>query len=150
MNSLQEIQDFLSPKKLALAGVSRNPKKFGGAVLSELKKKGFDLYPVHPVATEIDGISCYSSVSSLPQGVENLFITTRKDQTAKLVEEAGKRGIKKIWIQQHSETPEALQIAKSQNIPVISGRCIFMFADPVSSVHGFHRWISRLFGSYPN
>jgi predicted CoA-binding protein len=149
MSSLQEIQDFLQPKKLAIAGASRNPKKFGGAILAELKKKGFDLYPVHPVATEIEGISCYSSVSNLPDGVDHLFITTRKNQTAGLVEEAVKRGIKKIWIQQHSDTPEALQIAKKQNIPVISGRCIFMFVEPVTSVHSFHRWISRLFGSFP-
>jgi hypothetical protein len=81
--------------------------------------------------------------------VDRLLITTRKDQTAGLVEEAVKKGITKIWIQQRSDTPEALQIAKKHNIPVITGRCIFMFADPVTSVHHFHRWISKLFGSFP-
>ena len=149
MNTLQEIQEFLMPKKLAIAGASRNPKKFGGTVMTELSKKGFELFPVHPVATEINGVPCFKSISELPKGVEHLFITTQKSQTTGLVEQAIEHGIRRIWIQQHSETPEALDIAKKHNIPVISGRCIFMFADPVSSVHGFHRWISRLFGSYP-
>jgi predicted CoA-binding protein len=149
MNTLQEIQEFLEPKKLAIAGASRNPKKFGGTVVTELIKKGFELFPVHPVATEINGVPCFKTISELPGGVENLFITTQKSQTAGLVEQAIQHGIRRIWIQQHSETPEALEIARKHNVPVISGRCIFMFADPVSSVHGFHRWISRLFGSYP-
>jgi len=149
MNTLQEIQEFFKPNKLAIAGASRNPKKFGGTVMTELTKRGLELFPVHPEAKEINGVPCFKAISELPAGVDHLFITTQKSQTSGLVEQAVQHGIKKIWIQQHSETPDALEIAKKNNIPVISGRCIFMFAEPVSSVHGFHRWISKLFGSYP-
>jgi uncharacterized protein len=149
MNTLQEIQEFFKPNKLAIAGASRNPKKFGGTVMTELRKRGLELFPVHPEAKEINGVPCYKAISELPAGVDHLFITTRKSQTTGLVEQAVQHGIRKIWIQQHSETPEALEIAKKHNIPVISGRCIFMFAEPVSSVHGFHRWLSKIFGSYP-
>ena len=39
MATLNEIRKFLAPKKLAIAGVSRNPKKFGGSVFKELKEK---------------------------------------------------------------------------------------------------------------
>jgi uncharacterized protein len=149
MNTLQEIQEFFKPNKLAIAGASRNPKKFGGTVMTELTKRGLELFPVHPEAKEINGVPCFKAISELPAGVDHLFITTRKSQTSGLVEQAVQHGIRKIWIQQHSETPEALEIAKQNNIPVISGRCIFMFAEPVSSVHGFHRWLSKIFGGYP-
>lgn len=149
MTTQQEISDFLSTKKLGIAGASRNPKKFGGMVLAELKKKGYELYPVHPEAKEIDGITCYQSVAELPAGIEHLYIVTPKNQTAGIVEQAVKYGISKIWIQQKSETPEALDMAKQQNIPVISGRCIMMFLEPVSGFHGFHRWMMKLFGSLP-
>ncbi len=149
MNTLSEIQDFLQPKKLAIAGASRNPKKFGGIVFAELKKKGFELYPVHPVAVEIDGIACVRSVALLPEGVDHLYIVTPRDQTTGVVEQALRHGIRKIWIQQKSETPEALEMAMKQNVPVISGRCMMMFAEPVGSIHGFHRWLSKVFGGYP-
>jgi predicted CoA-binding protein len=149
MNTLNEITDFLGTKKLAIAGASRNPKKFGGIVLAELKKKGFELYPVHPEANEIEGIPCYRSVDDLPSGVDRLYIVTTPGQTTGIVQQAVKKGISKIWIQQKSETKEALEIAHSQNIPVISGRCIMMFLEPVGGFHGFHRWLTRLFGSYP-
>ncbi|HOI50514.1 MAG TPA: CoA-binding protein [Prolixibacteraceae bacterium] len=149
MNTLAEIKSFLEPKKLAVAGASRNPKKFGGIVLAELKKKGFELYPVNPAAGEISGLKCYASVSDLPDGVDKLLIVTPGTQTAAVVEQAIRRGVGSIWIQQKSETPEALDLARQHRMKVISGRCILMFAEPVESIHGFHRWLSKVFGSYP-
>jgi len=149
MTTLKDIQDFLGPKKLAIAGASRDPKKFGGTILTELAKRGYELFPVHPEAEEINGVPCYKTIAALPEGVDHLFITTRKNQTTDLVEQALKRGIRMIWIQQHSETPQALELAGKNGVPVISGRCIFMFMEPVSGPHAFHRWLSRVFGSYP-
>jgi predicted CoA-binding protein len=81
--------------------------------------------------------------------VEHLYIVTPAKETARVVEDAVAYGIKQIWIQQKSETPAALELARQSGIPVIHGRCMMMFAEPVGSIHGFHRWISRLFGQYP-
>jgi predicted CoA-binding protein len=61
--------------------------------------------------------------------------------------EAISRGIKKVWIQQGSETAEVLKTARQAGITVISGKCILMYADP-SGVHKFHRRINKLFGKY--
>jgi uncharacterized protein len=149
MDSLAEIQEFLSEKKLVIAGASRNPKKFGGVVFTELKKKGYELYPVHPEAVEIGGVRCYASFSNLPKGMDNLYIVTPAKETEGIVAEAIRYGVRKIWIQQKSETKEALSLATGKGIPVISGRCMMMFAEPVGSFHGFHRWLNRLFGAYP-
>jgi uncharacterized protein len=149
MITLNEIQQFLEPKKMAMAGVSRNPKKFGGAIFTELKNKGFDLYPINPNVEEIHGVKCYKSVSELPGDVKHLFIVTPKKETAGIVAEAAAKGIERIWIQQSSDTPEAIEIAKAENIPVIYQKCMMMFADPVKSIHGFHRSIVKFFGGYP-
>jgi uncharacterized protein len=149
MITLNEIKKFLEPKKLALAGVSRNPKKFGGSVFIELKNKGFDLYPVNPNVDEIYGVKCYRTVADLPGDVKNLLILTPKKETAAIVASAAEKGIERIWIQQSSDTPEALEIAAAEKIPVISGKCIFMFAEPVTSVHKFHRSLAKFFGGYP-
>jgi uncharacterized protein len=149
MVTLNEIQKFLEPRKMAIAGVSRNPKKFGGAVFRELKEKGFDLYPINPNAEEIQGIKCYKSVDEIPAGVEHLFIVTSKSETETISRAAVKKGIKMIWIQQHSETTEAVNVIQEAGIPLIYKKCMMMFADPVKSVHGFHRFLVKAFGSYP-
>jgi predicted CoA-binding protein len=146
---LNDIQKFLKPKKLAVAGASRNPKKFGGTVLKELKEKGFEVYPVNPHASEIQELKCYRSVTELPADVYHLLIVTPKNETLKIADEAISKGIKMIWIQQMSETPDAVNSVRNAGIPLISKKCILMFADPVTGPHRFHRFLVKLFGRYP-
>lgn len=149
MVTLNEIQKFLAPRKIAMAGASRNLKKFGGAIFKELKKKGFELYPVNPNTDVIQGVKCYKSVDELPEDVEHLFIVTSKEDTDFVAQAAIKKGIKMIWIQQKSDTPEAVKAIEEAGIPLIHKKCIMMFADPVKSVHGFHRFLVKTFGGYP-
>jgi hypothetical protein len=149
MVTLNQIQDFLAPRKMAMAGVSRNPKKFGGAIFKGLKEKGFELYPINPNAEEIQGVKCYKSVSDLPAEVEHLFIVTPKYETDVVARAAVSKGMKMVWIQQQSETPEAVKTIEEAGIPLIYKKCIMMFADPVKSVHGFHRFLVKTFGGYP-
>lgn len=149
MTTLNEIKQFLEAPSIAMVGVSRNPKKFGGAIFKELKSKGFDLYPVNPKADEIQGVKSYKNVTELPENVNHLFIVTSKTETTSVVKEAVERGFKMIWIQQKSDTPEAVEIIRKASIPLIHKKCIMMFADPVKGVHGFHRFLTKAFGAYP-
>ena len=149
MITLNQIQDFLAPRKMAIAGVSRNHKKFGGAIFKELKEKGFELYPINPNAEEIQGVKCYKSVNDLPSDVEHLLIVTPRYETELVANAAVIKGIKMIWIQQQSETVEAVKTIEEAGIPIIYKKCIMMFADPVKSVHGFHRFLVKTFGGYP-
>jgi len=69
--------------------------------------------------------------------------------TLKLVGEAAARGIRYIWMQQGAESAEAVALAKENDVIAITGKCIMMFAEPVKSVHRFHRSLSKLFRTYP-
>ena len=149
MTTLNEIQKFLAEKKFAIAGVSRNEKKWGGAIFKELTGKGFELYPINPNADEIQGVKCYKSVKDLPDDVKHLHITTKKIETEAVVKDAIEKGIEMIWIQQGSQTPEAIEAAEKAGISLISKKCIMMFAEPVKSFHSFHRALVKFFGGYP-
>ncbi len=149
MTTKASIERFLKPRTFAISGVSRNPKKFGGSVYFELKKKGFKLYPINPNTDKINGDPCYRSVSDLPAGVDRLLVLTKKEQTEAVIREALDKGIKKIWIQQMSDTPEALQLANSGDAELIHKQCIMKFAEPVTGVHKFHRFLNKIFSGLP-
>ena len=149
MVTLNEIYKFLEPRKLAIAGASRNLKKFGGSVFKELRDNGFELYPINPNADEIQGVKCYKSVEELPADVNHLFIVTPKYETEIIARAAVKKGIQMIWIQQGTDTPEAVKTIEDAGIPLIYKKCIMMFASPVKSVHRFHRFLVKTFGGYP-
>jgi uncharacterized protein len=144
-----QINEFFSSKKLAIAGVSRNEKKFGNLVFQELIKKQYDVLPINPEAEVIGGVKCFKAISELPADVESLLIVTSKRKTDDVLRQAITKGIKNIWVQQHSETPETVKIARESNKEIIFGKCVYMFADPVVGMHKFHRTITKLFGGIP-
>ena len=53
-----------------------------------------------------------------------------------------------IWIQQSSESGEALKELEGTDINYISGQCILMYYKP-HGVHKFHLALKKLFGRYP-
>lgn len=143
------IEDFLENKKLAIAGVSRNPKKFGHVVYEDLKKKGYQVLAVNPVAESINGDPSFKSVNDLPGDVRHLLILTPKKDTDAVLREAINKGITNIWVQQMSETADTIRIAEEYDIELITGKCIFMFAEPVAGIHKFHRTLMKWFGRLP-
>ncbi|MFC2137589.1 CoA-binding protein [Bacteroidota bacterium] len=149
MITKQMINDFLTPKKMAIAGVSRNPKKFGYQVYQELLKKDFQILPINPKADKIGDAQCYKDVTSLPDGTENLYIVTPKSNTTDIVKQAIDKKIKRIWVQQMSDNPEAIQLAQNSDIELIYKKCILMFAEPVNGPHKFHRFFAKIFGRLP-
>ena len=148
MTTRSSIEQFLSENTLALAGASRSGKKFGNAVAKDLTKKGYKLFLVHPEASEVDGLKCYSNLAELPDEVGGLVLVVPPEQTERIAQEAAAMGIQNIWMQQGSESREAVDLCQENGINVIHGECILMFAQP-TGIHKFHHWIWGLIGKLP-
>ena len=147
-NSLKTIDEFLAPKRFALIGLSRDPKKFSRAVFKELHAKGFDIYPVNPNMDDLEGIKSYHDVADLTENVKHALFMTPKVNTAGAVDHAIHSGLTHIWIQQGAETKEAVETARQNGVKLVHGACIMMHANP-TGVHKFHRLLSKLFGAFP-
>lgn len=132
-------------QKIAIAGVSSNPKRFGYTIFNDLRKKGFDICPVNPKAKDIDGVKFYASISDVPDEYKKLFIVTPKTATNEVLKEASKKGINHVWIQQTANTKESAVLAKANNIELIEKECIYMYTEPVAGMHKFHRTINKIF-----
>lgn len=143
------IDEFLTSKKLAVAGVSRDPKKFGHVLYCTLKNKGYEVYPVNPSTDIIDGCICYRKVTDLPRDVNDLLIATATKDTDAVIKDAINKGIKNIWIQSGSETYSAVKMAMDNEVNLVTGMCILMYAEP-SGFHKFHQVLAKVFGKYEN
>ncbi len=76
MSSMQMIQDFLGQKRLAVVGVSRQPKDFSLVLFRELRKRGYDAVPVNPQAEEIDEQPCYARLQAIHPPVDGALLMT--------------------------------------------------------------------------
>jgi hypothetical protein len=148
MATLRQIEEFLGSEPIAMAGVSRNPKKFGFAAFRELKEKGMHIIPVNPHAEEIHGSKVYHDIKSLPDDVRALIVMTGKDQTAGVIRDAREKGINQIWVQQMAESKEALKELEGTGVNFITKECILMHYKP-HSFHKFHRALRKFFGGFP-
>ncbi len=145
----QDVVDaFLSQKVLALVGASRNGGKFGNTLLRELRAKGYEVLPVHPEATELEGVPCAASLSTLPKPAGGLVLVVQPAQAPQLLRDAAAAGIRRVWLQQGASSPEALRLCEELGLQAIHGQCLLMFAAP-TGVHRFHRWLWGCFGRLP-
>lgn len=149
MVSQKSIQDFISQKKLAVIGVSRDSKQFSYHAYSFLKTNGFEVYPVNPNAEKIENNRCYPNIKSLPERVYGALVMFPPEKTMQVLPEIAEAGIKHVWLQQQTESPQAIQFCKDHDINVVYGECIFMFAEPVAFFHRFHRWGKKLLHKLP-
>jgi len=150
MATLETINNFTSQKNIAVAGVSRKKQKFGNAIYKELTKRGYNVYPLNPNLEEYNGKTCYKDITSLPEEVTGIVINTKPETTKVLVKEAETKRLKNIWLQQGSVDKETIKELETSNPEIITKECILMFGDSVKGIHGFHRWLNKVFGKLPS
>jgi len=148
-NTLKNIEEFLQLKKLAVVGVSRNKDKFGNMIYRDLKASGYQVMAVNPSADMVEGDRCYAGLGALPEKPDGVVVVVPPEVGLKVIEEAAALGIVNIWVQQGANTREIEQRCVDLNLTCTSGECIFMYLEPVSSIHAFHRFFRRLFGKMP-
>ena len=121
------IKDFLNKKNVfAVIGVSKDPKKYGNKVYLELKKKGYQVYPINPNIKKINGEKCYSDIKKLPSKPDVVETIVKPTITEKIVKTCKKLGIDKVWMQPGSESEKAIEYCKKNNIKVLHNICIMV------------------------
>ena len=150
MNSKKIVEEFLAQKKIAVVGVSRKKTKFGNAIYRELKQKGYTVFPINPNIKEYEGVICYPDLYSLPEKINAVVINVPPEQTEKVVREANEIGITKVWLQQGSQSENAVKYCNENGIDCVSNECILMFAQPSAFIHRAHKWVWGVFGKLPN
>ncbi len=149
INSKQTIQEFIALKYIAVVGVSSNKDKFGSMVYRDMKAKGYKVTAVNPKLDMVEGDRCFAGLGALPTKPEGVILVIPPTETVAVIEEAARLGIKYIWLQQGANSPEGEAKCAELGLKVVSGECVFMFLEPVESIHGFHRFIWKLFGKMP-
>jgi len=121
------VRDLLQSRpRIALVGASSNPGRPSHGVMVSLVRAGYDVVPVNPRETEIDGMPCYPSVQEAvaetgPVGLVDVF--RRPDQTVQHAREAVAVGARCLWLQLGIANEEAARIAHEGGLDVVMDRC---------------------------
>ncbi len=143
------IDEVLAQRSLAVVGVSRSGRKFGNAAYRALRAAGYRVYAVNPHAGTVEGDPCYPSLAALPDPVGGVVVVVPPAECEAVVREAAAAGIRYVWMQQGSESAEAIAFCASHGIRCVDRECVLMFAQPVSWFHRAHRFVRGVTGRLP-
>jgi predicted CoA-binding protein len=155
MGSLpRPVADFLSGRTIAVAGVSREG---GGSaanpVFRKLRDAGYDVVPVNPAATEVEGATCYPDLASIGRPLDGVVIATHPRVTLSVAEQCDALGVTRVWmhrsIGQGSVSDDAVRFCAQRGISCIAGGCPVMFCEPVDPAHRCMRWLLQRLGRVP-
>jgi uncharacterized protein len=151
--SLEIIEDFLAQKRIAMAGVSRDPLNFSVKLFEELCRRGYDVVPVNPNTAEVQGRQCFARVQDIQPPVEAVLLMTSPEDTETVVSDCAKAGIRRVWMYRAggkgSVSPKAVQFCGERGIQLVPGQCPLMFLPKTGAVHRFHGFVRKITGRYP-
>lgn len=149
------IRDFLSQKRLAVAGVSRKKSAAGTRIYKKLQKVGYQVFAINPNVETIHGNTCYPDLKSIPGGVDGVVIVTRPEVTDKILDQCVEAKVTRVWMHRlakfmgDSVSEAAVRTCRENGISVIPGACPRMFVEPVDPLHRCFCAMLRLTGKLP-
>lgn len=115
------IAEFLAQKRFAVVGASADRSKYGNKVLRSYLQHDRDAVPVNPKDPVVEGRTAYKSLSDIPGRPDAVSVITPPKVTEAVVEEAGRLGIRHIWMQPGAESDAAVSRARQLGMSVIAG-----------------------------
>ena len=147
-------EEFLSHKRIAVTGVSRDPATHGSnAIYRRLRDRGYEVFAVNPNAKEVEGDRAYPTIGAIPGGVEAVVIATSPDHAGEGMRECVDLGIHDVWMHRAfgdgSVSDGATAFGREHGVTVIDGGCPLMFAPASDPGHRFFKVIASLTGKMP-
>jgi predicted CoA-binding protein len=149
----ETVAEFLSGKRIAVAGVSRDSRQAANAILRKLLRSGYQALPVNPHASELEGRPCFQDLASIPGIIDGVIIATRPQVAIDVVRQCSDRGVPRVWFHRSfgsgSVSEPAVRECEQRGIRCIVGGCPLMYCAPVDFGHRCMRWWLRRQGRIP-
>ena len=128
MQDMKDIATLLAEPEttVAVVGATDNPSKYGFVIYRDLKRKGYEVYPVNPNRGDVDGDRAYPSLSDLPKPPTIVNVVVPPDVTERVIEECLELGLDNIWLQPGAESPEALKLLQDRGLNYLANACIMI------------------------
>ncbi|NMH81664.1 CoA-binding protein, partial [Pseudonocardia xinjiangensis] len=91
-----DIERLLRPASVAIIGASADEAVISGIPQRVLAQHGYfgAVYPVNPRYTEIDGVTCYPDITTVPGPVDVVLVVVNASRVVDVLEACGQSGVR--------------------------------------------------------
>lgn len=126
-----DLVKYLRSKPLiALVGATNDKAKFGNIILRDMTRKGFQIVPINPRATAVEGIEAFPDLRSAKKkhDISLVVYVIPPSLTLNSLKEAGELGLKKIWVQPGAGDESVREYLEKNNFEFLMDACVMVEA----------------------
>jgi predicted CoA-binding protein len=147
-SSIEEARAFLrSAHRIAVVGVSRDPKDFSRYLLRALRDGGHDVVPVNPALVEAEGVRAFAGVSDIDPPPDAALLLVPADAAEGAVRDCLRARVRRVWLHRGAgpgvASEAVLALCAANRVEVVHGLCPMMVLPGASLPHRVHGLLRR-------
>jgi predicted CoA-binding protein len=106
-------------KTIAIIGASNDRAKFGNKAVRAFRQQGYQVFPVNPKETEIEGLRVFTNIRDVPVRPQMISVYLPPPVLLKVLPDIAARGCDELWLNPGTESDEVLAEAGRLGLNVI-------------------------------
>ncbi len=100
-------------KSIAIVGASADRSKYGNKAVRAFLQGGWNVFPVNPSVSEVEGVKAYASVSDIPGAIDRISMYVPPAIGRKMLTAIALRSPTEFFLNPGSEDPELVREAEA-------------------------------------
>jgi predicted CoA-binding protein len=107
---------------VAVIGAGPDRRKFGNKSVRAHQRAGYTVFPVHPSATDVEGLTANPSIKDVPvEKLDRVSVYLPPAVGIKVLPDIATKAPGEVWFNPGADSPEVLARARELGLHVIAG-----------------------------
>lgn len=107
---------------VAIIGASADPNKFGNKAVRAYKSRGYQVFPVHPSATTIEGLPAYHSILEVPvDHLDRISLYLPPEIGLQVIEQITQKPARELWLNPGADSLDLIARGKEMGLNIVVG-----------------------------
>jgi uncharacterized protein len=106
-------------RTVAIIGASADFTKYGNKAVRAFKQQGYQVFPVNPKVTELEGLPVLAIISAVPVRPNLVSVYQPPPAGLKVLPEISAKGCDELWLNPGTESSEVLSEAERLGLNVV-------------------------------
>jgi uncharacterized protein len=111
--------EFRGVKTIAIIGASNDRNKYGNKAVRAFLKQDYQVFPVNPKESEIEGLPAFESIRDVPVRPAMISVYLPPTVLLKVLSDIAARGCDELWLNPGTESDEVLSEAERLGLNVV-------------------------------
>jgi len=103
-------------KVVAVIGASNDRQKFGNKAVRAFRHQGYDVVPINPHASAVEGLKTYKSVLDVPGPIDMATFYVPPEIGESIIDEIAAKRIPEVWLNPGAESAILVSKARALNL----------------------------------